>query len=184
MRFPLFISLPMILLAGSDPCVQAAESRPLNILFLFADDWGRYPQRAIRTSDHLLIINFRPDRWPLGDPYRLDDEHPPTADEITNVTRITHPDEDAGPTKAWLVGQRNSAEWQSHYEWVYGKRPKYELYDLKKDPHETKNVADDPQYASVKMGLERRLVFELTRTGDPRLIDDGRFFETPPLAGR
>ena len=25
--------------------------------------------------------------------------------------------------------------------------------------------------------------FELTRTGDPRLIDDGKFFETPPMAG-
>jgi len=146
-------------------------------------DYSPYPQRAIRTSDHLLIINFRPDRWPLGDPYRLDDENPPTAEEITNVTRTTHPDEDAGPTKAWLVGQRHSAEWKSHYEWVYGRRPKYELYDLKKDPHETKNVADEPDYAAVKMELEQRLMLELTRTADPRLIDDGQFFETPPLAG-
>jgi hypothetical protein len=24
---------------------------------------------------------------------------------------------------------------------------------------------------------------ELRRTGDPRLIDEGRFFETPPMAG-
>jgi hypothetical protein len=24
---------------------------------------------------------------------------------------------------------------------------------------------------------------ELQRTGDPRLVDDGRYFETPPLAG-
>jgi hypothetical protein len=24
---------------------------------------------------------------------------------------------------------------------------------------------------------------ELQRTGDPRLIDDGRYYETPPLAG-
>lgn len=31
--------------------------------------------------------------------------------------------------------------------------------------------------------LERTLVDELRRTGDPRLIDDGRHFETPPLAG-
>jgi hypothetical protein len=23
----------------------------------------------------------------------------------------------------------------------------------------------------------------LKRTGDPRLVDDGRFFETPPMAG-
>jgi N-sulfoglucosamine sulfohydrolase len=146
-------------------------------------DFTPYPQRALRTADHVLIINFRPDRWPLGDPYGLDGPNPPTAAEITETTRVTHPDEDAGPTKAWLVGVRHSPEWQKHYQWVYGKRPKYELYDLRLDPHETRNVADDPAYAAVKADMEKRLLAELSRTGDPRLIDDGRFFETPPMAG-
>lgn len=146
-------------------------------------DYSPYPQRAIHTADHLFIINFRPDRYPLGDPYGLDSDNPPTAEEITTTTRATHPDEDAGPTKAWLVGQRNSPEWKAHYEWVYGKRPMYELYDLKKDPHETKNVADDPAYASIKAELEKRLMDELSRTGDPRLVDNGKFFETPPMSG-
>lgn len=146
-------------------------------------DYSPYPQRAIHTADHLLIVNFRPERWPLGDPYRLDGDDVPTAEEITNSTRVTHPDEDAGPTKAWLVGVRNSPEWKSHYDWVYGKRPKYELYDRRKDPHETKNVAEDPEYADVKAALEMQLLAELKRTGDPRMIDDGVYFETPPLAG-
>ncbi len=146
-------------------------------------DFTPYPQRALRTADHVLIVNFRPDRWPLGDPYGLDSSSPPTAEEITETTRVTHPDEDAGPTKAWLVGMRHSAEWQKHYQWVYGKRPKYELYDLRQDPHETKNVADDPAYAAIKADLEKRLMDELSGTGDPRLIDDGKFFETPPMAG-
>lgn len=146
-------------------------------------DFSPYPQRALHTAEHLFIINFRPDRWPLGDPYRLDGTEEPTAQEITEVTRTTHPDDDAGPTKAWLVGVRNTAQWKSHYEWVYGKRPKYELYDLKKDPHETKNVAEDPAYAEVKTRLERQLMDELSRTGDPRLINDGAYYENPPLAG-
>ena len=146
-------------------------------------DYSPYPQRAIHTANHLLIVNFRPERWPLGDPYRLDGDDVPTAEEITNSTRVTHPDEDAGPTKAWLVGVRNSPEWKSHYDWVYGKRPKYELYDRRKDPHETKNVADDPAYADVRAALEEQLLTELKRTGDPRMIDDGVYFETPPLAG-
>ena len=146
-------------------------------------DYSPYPQRAIHTADHLFIINFRPDRWPLGDPYGLDSATPPTAQEITESTRATHPDDDAGPTKAWLVGMRNSAQWKSHYNWVYGKRPKYELYDLKKDPHETQNVAEDPAYAEVKASLEKRLLDELKRTGDPRLVDDGKYYETAPLAG-
>lgn len=146
-------------------------------------DYSPYPQRAIRTADHVLIINFRPDRWPLGDPYGLANGQSPSEDELENVTRVTHPDEDASPTKSWLVRARNQPEWKAHYDWVYGKRPKYELYDLRKDPHETTNLADHPEYAPVRRELEDRLLAELTRTGDPRLIDNGNFFETPPMAG-
>lgn len=146
-------------------------------------DYSPYPQRAIRTADHVLIINFRPDRWPLGDPYNLQDGKTPTEDDLENETRITHPDEDSGPTKSWLVRMRDTPEWKAHYEWVYGKRPKYELYDLKADPHETKNLADDPAHAGLKADLEKRLLAELTSTGDPRMIEDGKFFENPPLSG-
>jgi len=146
-------------------------------------DYSPYPQRALHTADYLFIVNFHPERWPLGDPYGLDSESPPTAAQITATTRVTLPDDDAGPTKAWLVGQRNSPEWKSHFDWVYGKRPKYELYDLHKDPHETKNVAEDPAYATIHAQLEKQLMDELSRSGDPRLIDNGKFFETPPMAG-
>ena len=106
-----------------------------------------YPQRAIRTADFLYIINFHPERGPLGDPYRLDGPNPPTAEEITEETRTTLPDEDAGPTKAWLVGMRHDPQWRSYYESAYGLRPREELYDLKSDPHQVKNVATDPAYA-------------------------------------
>ncbi|MBU6180408.1 MAG: sulfatase [Verrucomicrobia bacterium] len=146
-------------------------------------DYTPYPQRAIRTADHVLIINFRPDRYPMGDPYRLDSSEDPSVDELENETRVTLPDEDSGPTKAWLVRARNTPEWKDHYEWVYGKRPGYELYDLKKDPHETTNLADDPAHAEVKAALEKELLDVMGRTGDPRLIDDGKFYETPPMAG-
>ncbi len=146
-------------------------------------DYSPYPQRAIRTSDHVLIINFRPDRFPLGDHYLLDSSGTPSVEDLENETRVTLPDEDAGPTKAWLVGVRDTPEWKAHFDWVYGKRPRYELYDLKKDPHETTNLADDAAYAEVKADLEKELISELTRTGDPRLIEDGKFFETPPMAG-
>ena len=146
-------------------------------------DYSPYPQRAIRTADHVLIINFHPERWPLGDPYNLEDGKSPSEQDLENETRITHPDDDAGPTKSWLVRARTNPDWKAHYEWVYGKRPKYELYDLKADPHETKNLAEDPAHAAVKASLEKQLIDELVRTGDPRLMDDGKFFETPPMAG-
>lgn len=147
------------------------------------EDYSPYPQRAIRTSEFALILNFRPDRWPLGDPYGLDADKPPTAEQITENTRVTLPDEDAGPAKAWLVGQRNNPQWKGLFEHAYGKRPRLELFDLKSDPHQMKNVADDPKYAKTRQELEARLLEELRRTEDPRLIDDGKFYETPPMAG-
>jgi arylsulfatase A-like enzyme len=142
-----------------------------------------YPQRAIRTHDYLYIVNFHPERNPLGDPYRLDGNNPPTAEEITEETRVTLPDEDAGPAKAWLVGKRNDPKWKPLYDLAYGKRPREELYDLKSDPHQVHNVAANPQYAKVRGELDSRLMNELSRTGDPRLVDNGKFFETPPMAG-
>jgi arylsulfatase A-like enzyme len=146
-------------------------------------DFMPYPQRAIRTHDFLYIVNFKPDRWPLGDPFGLDGDNAPTVETLTEETRATLPDEDAGPTKAWLIGVRNDAQWKAHFDWVYGKRPREELYDLRSDPHQTKNVATDNQYAQQRSALERQLMDELSRTGDPRLIDDGRFFETAPMSG-
>ncbi|MFO1023316.1 MAG: sulfatase [Planctomycetales bacterium] len=142
-----------------------------------------YPQRAIRTRDFLYIINFHPERWPQGDPFQLDSEKPPTFQEIMNVTRTTFADEDAGPTKAWLVTHREDSQWKDLFQLAYGKRPREELYDLKTDPDQVKNVAADPPYAAVRADLEKRLLDELHRTKDPRLIDDGKYFETPPLAG-
>lgn len=142
-----------------------------------------YPQRCIRTADYSFIINFRPDRYPLGDPYRLDGDDPPAVQEMTEATFVTLPDEDAGPTKAWIVSHRNDPMWKKYFEHAYGKRPREELFDMKKDPHQMKNVADDPAYADVVKDLRERLLEELKRTGDPRMKNDGEFFENPPLAG-
>ena len=141
-----------------------------------------YPQRAIRNKDYLLIINFKPDRWPLGDPYDLGTEKEPSVQQLTGTTFCTLADEDAGPTKAFLVSNRK--EWKALYDSVYGKRPREELYDLAKDPDQMNNVAADPAYADTVARLRRQLMDELRRTNDPRLIDDGRFFETPPMAGK
>ncbi len=146
-------------------------------------DFTPYPQRAIRTASAALIINFRPDRWPMGDPYGLTPSFNPPQAELENETRLTLPDEDAGPTKAWLVRMRETPEGQAHFQMAYSKRPRYELYDLKADPHETLNLADDPAHRTLKRDLENRLLTELRQSGDPRVTEDGRPYETPPLSG-
>ena len=146
-------------------------------------DYSPYPQRALRTQEHVLIVNFKPDRWPLGNPYRLDAADEPTFDEIAQTTFVTLPDDDAGPTKAWFVGARKSPEWSALFEKFYGRRPMFELYDLKADPHEMINVAESPAYAAVRKEMTERLFMILRETGDPRMLEDGKYFETPPLAG-
>ena len=142
-----------------------------------------YPQRCIRTKDYSLIVNFRPDRYPLGDPYLLDSDNPPNDDQLTNQTKITLPDEDAGPTKSWIVRHRDDPKWKFYFDHAYGRRPMVELFDLRKDPHQMQNVADDPAYREIVAQLKARLLTELKETGDPRMIDNGKFFETPPMAG-
>ena len=57
------------------------------------------------------------------------------------------------------------------------------MYDLKKDPHQLKNVGADPAYTATRAELEMRLLDELKATGDPRRIEDGKFFETSPMPG-
>jgi len=142
-----------------------------------------YPQRAVRTKDHLFIINFKPDRYPLGDHYNLDTDAEPGVDELTNNTFGTLPDEDAGPTKAWIVTNRADPKVKPFFDHAYGKRPREELFDLKKDPHQMKNVAADSAYKEIAAKLREQLMSELRATNDPRLIDGGKFFETAPMAG-
>ncbi|VGO17494.1 Arylsulfatase [Pontiella desulfatans] len=136
-----------------------------------------YPQRAIRTREFLLVINFRPDRYPLGDPFDLDNGKAPSSDKLENNTFATLPDEDAGPAKAWIVEHRNDPKWQTYFQHAYGKRPRLELFDVQKDPFQMNNLADNPEYREVVARLQKQLLAEMKATGDPRLIDEGRFFE-------
>ena len=142
-----------------------------------------YPQRAIRTQDHLFIINFKPERYPLGDHYNLGTDKEPDAGRLTANTFVTIADEDAGPTKAWIVTNRHKPSVKPFFERAYGKRPREELYELKADPHQLNNVADAIDRKEVVSALRERLMDELKKTDDPRLVADGRFFETPPMAG-
>lgn len=140
-----------------------------------------YPQRSYRTKDYLYIRNFKPDRYPMGDPYAVTDTEVPTAQALTSNTRVAFPDMDASPTKAWLVAHRNDEKWKWHYNYAFGKRPGEELYDLRKDPDQMNNVAADPNYGWAKETLSARLMEVLNTSGDPRVTGDGQTFEKPPF---
>ena len=140
-----------------------------------------YPQRAIRTKDFQFVINFKPDRWPLGDPYLLDSPKEPGFALLEKQTFVTLADEDAGPTKAWIVTSRKDPKVKPVFDHAYGKRPREELYDMNKDPDQMKNLALDRDYSGTVKKLRARLMKYLRDHNDPRLVDNGKFFETSPM---
>jgi len=138
-----------------------------------------YPVRALRTPDFLYVKNFKPDRWPMGDPYKVTDTSEPTIEVLEKDTYAAFPDIDMSPTKAWLVHHRKDPGMETFVEYAWGKRPADELYDLGKDPHQAKNVAADPAYAATLTKLRDQLMAELKAKDDPRLADDA--FDRPPF---
>ncbi len=141
-----------------------------------------YPQRAIRTKDHLYIINFEPDRWPMGNPYNITADKAPTQEQLTEDTMVSFMDMDASPTKAWIVAHRNDPQWARFYALSFNKRPREELFDLKRDPFQLNNVASEAAYADVRTALNKRLMNGLKAVNDPRVSADVPF-EKPPFAG-
>lgn len=79
-------------------------------------NWG-YPQRMIRSQDHLLIWNMKPDRWPAGAPQRI---NPDNENELLPLYGIDEEGEhhsdwaftdvDAAPTKSYLVENREKED--------------------------------------------------------------------------
>lgn len=140
-----------------------------------------YPQRSLRTPEFLYIRNFKPERWPLGYPVTVTDTNAPSPQELEEQTYAAFADMDASPTKAWLVLHRNEPQWKRFYDIAFAKRPGEELYDLRKDPLQMKNVAADLKYAKDKTRLAAQLQKILTDAGDPRVIGDAQTFERPPF---
>jgi N-sulfoglucosamine sulfohydrolase len=93
--------------------------------------------RAIRTRDFKYIHNLMPDRPYMQFNHYKERQYAPVA--LLNVM--------------YMKGQLN--EVQSRF--MASEKPTEELYDLKNDPFETKNLASDPLYAKVKKGLREQL---------------------------
>ncbi|MFN3166581.1 MAG: sulfatase [Phycisphaeraceae bacterium] len=125
-----------------------------------------YPSRAIRTHEFLYIRNFKYDRWPQFTPPMRQGSG-------------THGDFDGGPTKQWFAENQNDATYATFVDYAWGKRPAEELYDLKNDPDQMRNLADDPKYAEVKAKLAKQLMQVLVDTEDPRVVGADAFDRAP-----
>jgi arylsulfatase A-like enzyme len=127
------------------------------------DDVG-YPVRAARTKEFLYIRNFKPSRWPAGNPE-------------TDYGNI-----DASPTKTLLIEQ-NDQGISKYYDLSMGKRALEELYNIKEDPDCIKNLAEDPSHAEIKRRLWAKLKATLTEQRDPRILGNGDVFDVYRYTG-
>jgi len=139
-----------------------------------------YPHRALRTDDFLYIRNFKPNRWPAGNPHRQTDGAAFDKETLTNNTFSTFADMDASPTKAWLVLNGDTPKGKRYFDFAFGKRPGEELYDLNSDPDQVVNLASNQTYAKVRKELSERLITLLRENGDPRVLGDGSTFDKAP----
>jgi arylsulfatase A-like enzyme len=127
-------------------------------------DSGSYAVRGIRNDSFLYLRNFFPDRWPAGDP-----------EAVLSVG--AYGDVDNSITKMlMLIGDRPVGDTTNYYRLAFAKRPAEELYDLRSDPHQISNVADQERYSKIKAQLSDQLSSFMQRTDDPRASDPQALF--------
>ena len=131
-----------------------------------------YPQRSMRTPQHLYIRNFKPQRWPAGAPqkYRADGRG-------IEEMHLAYHDIDASPTLTALIEGRDEQGVGHYLDLAVGKRPAEELFDLVADPGCIVNLAGDPEHADLLGALREELDAYLLQTDDPRATGDGRIWD-------
>jgi N-sulfoglucosamine sulfohydrolase len=141
-----------------------------------------YPTRALRTPEYTYIRNFRPDRWPVGDPKGMDDLSAPPIpwETLESETYAAYPDMDSSPTKAWMVHHRGEEAHMENYRLGFGKRPEEELYHNAEDPDQMTNLADSPTYRTTKEELKKKLMRVLIDQHDPRATEEDCRFDHSP----
>lgn len=101
-----------------------------------------YPMRAVRDARYKLIANLAPQNtYTIGGIHR------------------------GQPIESWQEDARSDPELAARVQWLF-QRPAEELYDLQTDPYERKNLADDPQHATIKARLRAELDAWMAQQGD------------------
>jgi len=104
-----------------------------------------YPMRVVREGDVKYIFNIA-----SGLEY-------PSASDLY-----------ASPTWQGVVARNDPQEYYGRRTVAaYLHRPRHELYDLKADPHETKNLANDPAMTATLKRLQQQMQTWQKQTRDP-----------------
>ncbi len=124
-----------------------------------------YPVRGILTDGFLYLHNFKPDRWPLGNPE-------------TGYLNC-----DGSPTKTYILDTRRKKGIMEYWQLNFGKRIEEELYNITDDPFCMNNLAEDANYSEIKTRMEDRMKQKLTEQNDPRILGNGDIFDNYEYSG-
>jgi len=166
--------LPTVLAAAGVPAVPGLAGRALQPLFA----GGPAPWRTHLFTEwhtHAAAANFHPQRAVRDDRYKLIENllpgvvNPDYADTIRKLEADAVERGESGfkggiPRAVAAAGPAVRAGYA-----VMERPPRYELYDLRDDPHEFHNLAESPAHAAILAGLAGRLEAWRRETGDPLL---------------
>ena len=129
-----------------------------------------YPTRSVRTSDWKYIRNLHPEFY------------------YTTHVDLVQANEAGGYFGSWVEKAKTDPAAAAVVQ-RYHERPAEELYDLRSDPNELKNVAASPenqaQLAAMRADVDAWMKEQgdMSRTyGEPRLLTDPKRAEPPPAA--
>lgn len=125
-----------------------------------------YPERAIRNDSLLYVRNYKPERWPVGNP-----EY-----GFRNC--------DNSPTKTYLTELKPEDDEYRFFEMSFGMRSEEEMYNIQDDPDCLHNLASELEYAEIKTQLRQQMESELREQGDPRVLGNGDVFDKYPYYGK
>lgn len=143
-----------------------------------------YPARAIRTDDFLYVWNVKPDRWPAGIPVPEGLTEAQLNGSVSRDFKSVadgYADIDGSPSKTVIL--ENSETYAEQFALAVAKRPGEQLYDIRRDPDCVNDLANDPEFDTVRNELRQRLLAELRGQNDPRVSGTGNVIESYPRFG-
>ncbi len=125
-----------------------------------------YPIRGIIRDHFLYIKNFKPERWPVGNPE-------------TGYLNC-----DGSPTKTYILDTRRKKGKKEYWQLNFGKRVAEEFYNIQEDPYCMKNLAENPTYNDLKQKLKEEMTQKLIEQADPRILGNGDIFDHYEYSGK
>ncbi|KJF45715.1 sulfatase family protein [Draconibacterium sediminis] len=124
-----------------------------------------YPIRGIIRDNYLYLRNFKPNRWPAGNPE-------------TGYLNC-----DGSPTKTYILDTRRKKGEAEYWQLNFGKRVSEELYDIKEDPFCMNNLAAIEDYTELRNTMSKEMTAKLQKQGDPRIFGNGDVFDNYEYSG-